>query len=596
MASHARWSTSTTRAGRRDDLNCSRESRFHGYPHIVKVLAALVSSSLASRKHRSNLRVLVNLLVVLAVIVAVYSVLFHILMLREGQQHSWLTGLYWTVVAMSTLGFGDVTFQSDLGRMFSVVVVISGTVIMLILLPFTFIQFFYAPWLEARETARAPDRLGPDTRGHVLLTDYGPVDAALIRRLERFRTPYAVIVPDIAEALSLFDRGISVMVGALDDPDTYRRARASHAALVVCTRGDTSNTNIAFTVREVAPHVPIVATAAAEASVDILQLAGAQQVLQLGDLLGWFIARRVFAADRRTHSIGELHGLHVAEADASGTDLVGQTLREARLRERFRLNVAGIWRRGAFDVGGPDTRIADGSVLLLAGGPDDLLAYDRAFGVAQPPSAFVLILGGGRVGRAVAEGLATKGIDYCIVEKLPGRVGSGEKAIVGDAADLAVLKAAGLDRATTVAVTTHDDDMNVYLTLYCRRLRPELQILSRTTSDRNVSTLYRAGANLVLSYASMGASAMINMLRHREMLLLGEGLDVFKAPVPTDLEGRTLGAANIPSTTGCNVLAVINGDQLPRIPDANTVLARGAQLILIGNLEAEGAFFKRFQL
>jgi len=42
-------------------------------------------------------------------------------------------------------------------------------------------------------------------------------------------------------------------------------------------------------------------------------------------------------------------------------------------------------------------------------------AYDQAFGVEQPPSAFVVILGGGRVGRAMAESLSSKCIDYCIV-------------------------------------------------------------------------------------------------------------------------------------------------------------------------------------
>ena len=41
---------------------------------------------------------------------------------REGQAHSWLTGLYWTLTVMSTLGFGDITFHSDLGRAFSIVV------------------------------------------------------------------------------------------------------------------------------------------------------------------------------------------------------------------------------------------------------------------------------------------------------------------------------------------------------------------------------------------------------------------------------------------------------------------------------------------
>lgn len=57
---------------------------------------------------------------------------------------------------MSTLGFGDITFESDLGQAFSIVVIISGVVFLLILFPFTFIEFFYAPWLKAQAEARTP--------------------------------------------------------------------------------------------------------------------------------------------------------------------------------------------------------------------------------------------------------------------------------------------------------------------------------------------------------------------------------------------------------------------------------------------------------
>ena len=99
------------------------------------------------RPSRRNLRVLARFLLVLVGMILLYSVLFHVLMAAEGQKHSWLTGLYWTLTVRSTLGFGDVTFQSDLGRLFSVVVLLSGTVFLLMLLPFTFIQFFYAPWM-----------------------------------------------------------------------------------------------------------------------------------------------------------------------------------------------------------------------------------------------------------------------------------------------------------------------------------------------------------------------------------------------------------------------------------------------------------------
>lgn len=38
------------------------------------------------------------------------SVLFHVIMVHEGQDHSWLTGFYRTLTVVSTLGFADITF------------------------------------------------------------------------------------------------------------------------------------------------------------------------------------------------------------------------------------------------------------------------------------------------------------------------------------------------------------------------------------------------------------------------------------------------------------------------------------------------------
>ena len=127
----------------------------------------LIFSQLAylfNQSRERNIQVLLKFMGILAVMVALYSVLFHFLMIREGQQFSWLTGVYWTLTVMSTLGFGDITFHTDLGRLFSILVLLSGTVFMLIILPFTFIQFFYAPWLETQARSRTPRRLPEDIR------------------------------------------------------------------------------------------------------------------------------------------------------------------------------------------------------------------------------------------------------------------------------------------------------------------------------------------------------------------------------------------------------------------------------------------------
>src|SRR3546814_5410327 len=78
------------------------------------------------------------------------------------------------------------------------------------------------------------------------------------------------------------------------------------------------------------------------------------------------------------------------------------------------------------------------------------------------------------------------------------------------------------------------------LTIYCRRLEPDIQIIARANLDRNVDTLHRAGADAVLSYASLGASAIWNALGPNDILVLAEGLVVFRLPVPEKLAGRSL--------------------------------------------------------
>ena len=560
----------------------------------MKLIAGLVSSHPVKGQQRTNLRVLLSLVGILFIVVVAFSVAFHLLMSREGQEHSWVTGFYWAIVTMSTLGFGDVTFTSDLGRMFSLLVVVTGTMFLLIVLPFTFIQFFYAPWLEARDAARAPRQLPPSTTGHVLLTNYGSVDQTLIQRLRQFRMPFALIVPDLQAALALDAEGVPVLVGELDDPDTYDRARVDRAALVVATQSDPLNTSIAATVRERSSSVPIVALASSPASVDILELAGCQHVVQLGRLLGEAMARRVFGRDGRSHIIGQLDQLAIAEAAAAGTRLVGQTLREARLRERFRLNIAGLWQRGHFSQATPDSPVTPDTVLLLAGTQEQLAAYDAEFAVPGTPATSAIVIGGGRVGRTAAAALAERGVDYRIVEKVPGRSLDATRTVVGDAADLEVLNDAGIKDATSVIVTTHDDAINVYLTLYCRRLRPDMLILSRSTLARNATTLHRVGADYVFSYASMGANVIANMLRRHRMLFVAVGLDVFKVPVPQALAGRTLADSNLRQETGCTVLAMRTGHDATAQVDGAMPLPDGGELILIGDREAEDRFFDRY--
>ncbi|MEO1369390.1 MAG: NAD-binding protein, partial [Acidobacteriota bacterium] len=325
-----------------------------------------------------------------------------------------------------------------------------------------------------------------------------------------------------------------------------------------------------------------------------LKLAGATEVMRLEEIVGRSFALRTLGGDAMSHVIGEFGDLLIAEAGAHGTPLVGKTLGESQLRERLGVTVVGVWERGRFEIAQATTKILGNTVLLLAGSKESLDRYDEFFCIYNVSIAPVLILGGGRVGRATARALAQRGVDYRIVELVPDRVEDEKRTIVGSAADLAILERAGIRETSTVIITPREDELNVYLTIYCRQLRPEIQIMSRASHERNVTTLHRAGADTVLSYASMGVNEVMNQIQHNKILMVAEGLYLFEHTLPASLEGRTIIDCGIREVTGCSVVAVRQDGGLKVVSDPSRALRRGDQIVLVGTAPAQDHFLDTF--
>lgn len=563
----------------------------------MKTMATQLSLMLRMGQRRSNVRLLVKFILVLLFFFVVFSVLFHVLMLHEGRRYSWITGFYWTLTTMSTLGFGDITFASDAGKIFSVVVLLSGIVFLLVMLPFTFIQFFYAPWLEEQNKARAPRAVPEDMRDHVIFTFFDYVTVNLIEKFGQYGIDYVIVTGELQKALDLNDLGYHVVFGDLDDPQTYQRLRIEAAALVVVMNDDMVSTNIIYTIREISPDVRTVTNADMDESLDILKLAGSTYVFQFTQMLGLSLARRVLGVRMKANIVGRFDGLRIAEAPAMRTWMQGKTLAETRLREKAGVTVVGIWEQGKFLMPTAETVIAESTVLLLAGTADQIDRFDDVLGFSgesSPNIAPVLVLGGGRVGQAVAKSLNAKHIDYRVVEKKAGIAEKDERFIQGSAGDIEILNLAGVDKTPAIIITTHDDNVNIYLTIYCRRLRPDVQIICRANLDRNVNTLHRAGANLVMSFSSMVTSTIMNLLEPQQMLMLSEGLNVFRVAVPSRLVTRHLKSIRIEEGTGCSLVAVKRNGKLIINPEPDMKLDESDELVLIGTAQSERAFMKKY--
>lgn len=559
----------------------------------MKLLFLQILFFVRDKKAKKDVFLLARFLFFLALIVSLYSTIFHLIMVYEGRNFSWITGFYWTLTVMSTLGFGDITFSTDLGLLFTLLVLVSGVILLLIMLPFAFIQFFWAPWLEAQNETRIPRTLPETTQNHVILTSFDSLTRNLVKKLKKHSYDYCFISGDQQQASEIQDAGYNIVFGEIDAPETYENIHSDLAALIVATADDLLNTNISFTVREVSSKVPIACSADKEPSLDILNFPGNTHVFQFMSMLGTNMAEKTIPVIT-PHIIGHFEELYVGEIPVRDTNLVGTTLAESRLRNTHGITVIGVLEKGKIIPPAPQTKLSMTNILIMAGSLEALshAAKQLVMSPTVPlPNPTTVILGGGRVGAAAAGFLEKKNIPYIIVEKRQNSGIAHLQHIYGDAADINTLKEAGIDNATSIIITTHNDAMNIYLSFYCRQLRPDIQIISRATEERTVSKLFMAGADLVDSSATMGASAIMDILQPSDSSFFSEALNIFLVPTPDAFIGKTLTELQMREKTNCSLLAVKNNRNFTTNPTPDSIFINSNdELILAGSLEAEEKF------
>ena len=581
----------------------------------MKTLASELAYLFKGRMRR-NLKVLALYLLFLVVLVVVCAVLFKHLMWRlEGREYSLVTGLYWTITAMTTLGYGDITFHTEAGHIFSMVVTITGVLFMLVILPFTAISLFIGPWMENRLRYKPRLSLPEGTSGHVIICGWDPAVRTVARNLEAAGGSYCAIESDYQRVMRLDEEGVQVVYGIPTDAEVLEQVRVCQARAVVANLSDTDNANLVLTVRSLC-DVPVVAVVTEAERVDLMEVAGASHAIALRETLGSYLAVRATTRGVMSHVIDSLGELLFAEIPARSGPFIGLSLAEAAIREKTGASVIGIWERGRFSVPGPDTRVTADMVLLLVGTKTSL---ERLEGSAAntPADDLVVVIGYGTVGRAAAAHLARNGAPHVLVDsafdgrkatdacaltdKPDGRTSVVEgplvrKVVEGDAIQKAVLEEALVREAMGAIVTTNDDGANVFLTLACRSLNPDIRIVARANREENVTEIYAAGADFVVSYASVGASILTNFIQGRKTIYLTEGVHVFWSLVPRSLNGTVLARSRIRAATGATVIAVQEGEAEPDfVVGPQTVLRGGTTLLMVGSPSSETAFAERFR-
>jgi voltage-gated potassium channel len=246
-----------------------------------------------------------------------------------------LDALFMTVITLSTVGYGETVPLSDLGRLYTI-----GLIVLGIGTAFYAVGALTAFVIEGRLREvlerRSMERTIASLRNPVIVCGFGRFGRSVSEHLRRAESAVVVIDNDPGVERDCAALGCTFLLGsALDDAVLAQAGIDRAAAIVAAIPSDSDNVFIALSAHETNPDITIHARAETDAGIRRLQMSGASQVISPHRLGGQRVANAIVRP-----GVVEFLELSApgdgAEVDleevvlSSGSPLIGKALRDFR--------------------------------------------------------------------------------------------------------------------------------------------------------------------------------------------------------------------------------------------------------------------------
>ena len=285
-----------------------------------------------------------------------------------------LDSLYMTVITVTTVGFSEVRPLSAAGRVFTMVLIITGVGGVAYLLG-NVVEHIVASEFTDGLARRRRRHMIEHLSGHYIVCGYGRVGRQAAHEFATMGVPLVVVdEAPRAVAAAVADGCLAIEGDATSDAVLLRAGIERAAGLLTTLDSDAENLYVVLSARGLRPDVLIVARAEQEQSEAKMLRAGANRVLS-PSLLG---GRRMAALALRPNVVQFLdvvmHSedleLWLEEVEVlEGSPLAGETLQTAQVRQRTGATVvAVVGADGALTSNpSPDTALLPGSRAIALG-------------------------------------------------------------------------------------------------------------------------------------------------------------------------------------------------------------------------------------
>ena len=223
-----------------------------------------------------------------------------------GEPLTWSDAVYFVIVTIATVGYGDFTPTTARARWFALSIILFGTGAFTVA-----VGALVGPVIESRMATAFGIMTASDLtllEDHVVVLGYGAVTDSLLDELGD-ETDLIVVTDDAEAASQLDDRGVNVLTGDPTDEDVLVDASIGTARGVVVGSDDDARDVLAIlAAASVNPAVRVVAAATEAKHVEKFQSVGADEVVNPRSIGGTLLGQSVLEGTSTEAALSELDG------------------------------------------------------------------------------------------------------------------------------------------------------------------------------------------------------------------------------------------------------------------------------------------------